>query len=108
MNHWIINTEIKPSKIHGIGRFTLLDIKKNSVVLILNGNITLRNDNNKTNMPVVGTGYVIECDQTYMNHDENGNLSLDGQILFRANTDIRAGSELTTNYGCFAKGQFLF
>lgn len=97
MNRWNVLSEVRPSPIHGVGRFASTNIKGGDVVLIVMGNI-MPNGPGNDKMPIKGTGFVIDCEQTYVNHNGDANLYLDGQIVFRAKRDIAAGEELTIDY----------
>lgn len=107
MNHWNANTEVRSSTIHGSGRFACEPIGSGEVVLIVMGRV-LPNTNNSTRMPIKGTGFVIECEQTFVNHHADANLVLDGQVVFRAARDIYAGEELTIDYRTLTNGKLPF
>lgn len=90
-------TDVRPSEIHGFGRFACEHIRSGEVVLIVMGRI-LPNVGNSTRMPLKGTGFVIDCEQTFVNHHTDANLVLDGQVVFRSCRDISPGEELTIDY----------
>lgn len=107
MNYWNFSTEIKNSKIHGQGRFTLVDIPTDEVVLIVMGSIKPCLPNNNK-LIIKGTKFVLDCDQTYVNHSKDANLYLDGQIVFRSKRNIVAGEELTIDYYTLINGKLPF
>lgn len=80
MNKWYFQTEIKNSKIHNLGRFTLEPINEGSLVLTIHGNI-YRNENN-----------------SFVNHSPSNNLNWNGINSWIANRQIETGEELTMNY----------
>lgn len=107
MNHWNFQTEVMDSPIHGKGRFACVPIPSGEVVLIVMGPVKpLAAGNDK--MPIRGTRFVIDCEQTYVNHGREPNLELDGQIVFRAKRDITAGEELTIDYRTLINGKLPF
>lgn len=107
MNHWNANTEVRPSTIHGFGRFACDPIPAGEIVLIVMGRV-LPNERNTSRMPIRGTGFVIDCEQTFVNHSRDANLVLDGQIVFRAAREIREGEELTIDYRTLTSGMLPF
>lgn len=94
-NYWLVDTVIKPSDIHGYGRFAAVYIPKDTIVGVLNGKIVNKDGKH---LPIKGTNLCVVCPQTYVNHSTNSNLELSGQIVFVANRDILANEELTLNY----------
>ena len=80
MNKWYFQTEVKPSKIHGFGRYTLEPIQKGKLVLTIYGNI-YKNKNN-----------------SFVNHSLTNNLNWNGNNSWVAAKNISPGEELTMNY----------
>lgn len=107
MNHWNASTEVRPSTIHGFGRFACEHILSGEVVLIIMGRV-LPAAGNVSRMPIKGTGFVIDCEQTFVNHHADANLILDGQVVFRASRDIGVGEELTIDYRTLTNGRLPF
>lgn len=98
MNRWNCATKVGESRIHGLGRFAGQAIAQGDVVLIIMGRI-LPNQPGNQRIPIRGTSYVIDCEQTHINHSDYPNLQLEGQIVFKASRDIAEGEELTLDYG---------
>lgn len=94
-NYWLIDTVIKPSDIHGYGRFAAVYIPKGTIVCVLNGKVI---EKDGKHLPIKGTNFCIDCPQTYINHSTVFNLELNGQITFVSNRNIDIGEELTLNY----------
>ena len=102
INFWLIDTNTAESTIHGIGRFTMQQVNVNDIVLVLSGCI-----GTSGNMPIYGTKLFINNPQTHINHSNEPNLYLDGQIIFRASRYIASGEELTLDYTKFSKLNFV-
>ena len=94
-NIWLSPTEVRDSTIHGRGRFTIDNIKSNSIIGIIIGDIIPIDGKH---LPILGTGYCIRCPNTIINHDRNSTLFIEGQIVIKAKRDIDAGEELTLDY----------
>ena len=104
----LIKTELKSSKIHGIGLFTISSIKKNTVIAELNSfDIKINLDQIPEEYleyfnfyySKVGTYYQTYFDNMkFMNHSDNPNCidTEDGKCT--AIKDIQAGEELTCDY----------
>lgn len=80
MIEWYYKNTVKPSNIHGKGRFALEAIEPGSLVLRINGNI-YKNENN-----------------SYVNHSIDNNLDWDKNNGWFANRFIQINEELTMNY----------
>ena len=102
MNVYAKQTYVADSNIHGTGRYAAEPIAKGELVMVVNGEYVPRQPDNKY-MPLLGTDLVIVCDQTYVNHSDDNNITLRGQVTFYANRDIAEGEELTMNYHDFVK-----
>ena len=104
-NHWLIANELKPSAIHGTGRFALGEIAAGQTVLILAGTIAPKTGKH---IPIKDTDYCIICPPTYINHSADPNLMLDGQIVFKASRRIAAGEELLLDYSTLTSSKLEF
>jgi SET domain-containing protein len=104
-NHWLVDTEIKNSNIHGRGRFASVYIAKGTKVCVLNGKIIPKDGKH---MPINGTHLCVECPQTFINHSTIANLELQGQIVFIASCNIEPGTELVLNYKLLTASELTF
>ena len=102
-NIWLVSTEVRTSTISGNGRFAAVDINADTIVCILNGNVIPVDG---IHLPIAGTGYCIQCPNTMINHSRSPNLVLHGQMLFKSNCTIAAGTELTLDYRTLTKTVF--
>lgn len=106
-------TEVRESKIHGRGLFTMADITKNEIVAVKGGHIVDRKTLREKITPVLGpveiqlddelfiapvTEEERERSMLYLNHSCNPNLGVRGEITFVAMREIRAGEELTHDW----------
>ena len=113
-NQWQFKTEIKDSKIHGLGRFAMENISAGKPVLTLKGEIVPK-EKAPRKFPVNDTHNMV-CEDTYVNHSEDPNLELVGtkttitvEKTFIAKKTIKDGEELTMDYKEFAGDRkFLF
>lgn len=113
-NQWQFNTEVKTSSIHGHGRFSMEDISVGKRVLTLKGDVVPKEEAPRK-FPVSNTHNMV-CEDTYVNHSENPNLTLVEEKTtiivektFIAKKQIKKGDELTMNYKEFAGDRkFLF
>ena len=113
-NQWQFKTEIKDSKIHGLGRFAMENISAGKPVLTLKGEIVPK-EKAPRKFPVSDTHNMV-CEDTYVNHSEDPNLELvrtkttiTVEKTFIAKKSIKDGEELTMNYKEFAGDRkFLF
>ena len=113
-NQWQFNTEVKTSSILGHGRFSMEDISVGKRVLTLKGDVVPKEEAPRK-FPVSNTHNMV-CEDTYVNHSENPNLTLVEEKTtiivektFIAKKQIKKGEELTMNYKEFAGDRkFLF
>ena len=106
-------TEVRESKIHGRGLFATADVAKGEVVAVKGGHIVTRKQLREITPklgPVeiqIGDDLFIapvtdeerELSMLYSNHSCDANLGMRGEITFVAMRDIRAGEELTHDWG---------
>jgi SET domain-containing protein len=102
VNYYNKQTSVTDSDIHGSGRYALELILEGELVMVVNGRFVARQPDNKF-MPLLGTDLVIACEPTYVNHSEDNNITLRGQVTFYANRNIAVGEEITMNYHDFVK-----
>jgi uncharacterized protein len=106
-------TEVRESKIHGLGLFATADIAKDEIVAVKAGHIvdrkTLREKITARLGPVeiqINDDLFIapvaeeerEGSMLYSNHSCDANLGIRGEITFVAMRDIGAGEELTHDW----------
>jgi uncharacterized protein len=106
-------TEVRESKIHGLGLFAIADIAKNEIVAVKGGHIVDRKSLREKITPVLGpveiqigddlfiapvTEEEREMSMLYLNHSCDPNLGVRGEITFVAMRDICAGEELTHDW----------
>ena len=107
-------TEVRESKIHGRGLFATDDISKDEVVAVKGGHIVDRKTLRGKVTPRLGpveiqidedlfiapvTYEERELSMLYSNHSCDPNLGVRDEITFVAMRDIRAGEELTHDWG---------
>lgn len=107
-------TEIRESKIHGSGLFATTDIAKDEIVAVKGGHIVDRKILRERIAPRLGpveiqidddlfiapvTDEERESSMLYSNHSCDANLGMRGEITFIAMRDVRAGEELTHDWG---------
>lgn len=106
-NQWLFKTEVKESTIHGQGRFALEDIPIGRQVVELRGSIVPK-EQAPGKFPVSLT-HNMNCDDSYVNHNEDSNLAYIGGTSFVSCKNIKKGDELTMDYSQFAGDRkFLF
>jgi len=105
--YWIhANTEVKPSAIHGLGRFSTSKISASTIVMVVGGRIIeIEKERWSTGIPVAD-GLVIQAHDDFsrngvINHSCDPNLEIIGDICFYSMRDIQPGEELTVDYGSF-------
>lgn len=108
MKYYHINkdTAVKEHNVHGLCRYAISDIPKDSVIFIAGG---IAIDNRETTWYkglMIDKYYVLDLPngseyEAYVNHSCNPNVYIDGQIVFRALRDIQAGEFLGVDYGTF-------
>jgi uncharacterized protein len=107
-------TEIRGSKIHGRGLFAIADIAKNEIVAVKGGHIVDRKTLRERITPRLGpveiqidddlfiapvTEEERELSMLYLNHSCDPNVGVRDEIAFVAMREIRAGEELTHDWG---------
>jgi hypothetical protein len=107
-------TEVRESKIHGHGLFATAGIAKDEIVAVKGGHIVDRKTLRAKVTPRLGpveiqidedlfiapvTDKERELSMLYSNHSCDPNLGVRGEITFVAMRDIRAGEELTHDWG---------
>ncbi len=107
-------TEVRESKIHGRGLFAIANIVKEEIVAVKGGHIIDRKTLRKKITPVLGLVEIQigddlfiapvsdeerESSMLYLNHSCDPNLGIRGEITFVAMREIRAGEELTHDWG---------
>jgi len=106
-NQWLFKTEVKESSIHGKGRFALESIPIGRKVVELTGSIVPK-EQAPGKFPVSLT-HNMNCEDTYINHSNDSNLSYIGGTSFISCKNIKTGDELTMDYREFAGDRkFLF
>ncbi len=106
-------TEVRASRIHGLGLFATADIAKDEIVAVKGGHIVDRKTLREQISPRLGpveiqidedlfiapiTEEEREGSMLYSNHSCNPNLGMRGEITFIAMRHIRAGEELTHDW----------
>jgi uncharacterized protein len=106
-------TEVRKSKIHGRGLFSLVDISKDEIVAVKGGHIIDGKILRETIGPALGPVEIQIADDLfiapvndeerewsmlYLNHSCDPNVGIRGEITFVAMRDIRAGEELTHDW----------
>ncbi|MBE0687771.1 MAG: SET domain-containing protein [Anaerolineaceae bacterium] len=114
----LIRTEIRPSKIHGLGCFSIEKVKKGQIIWVFDPRIDTRfevsemynlHDVAKEFVMIYGYQEIINgkriitfCGDNakYVNHSEtpNGITSPENYELEIAGMDINIGEEITSNY----------
>src|SRR5262249_544924 len=107
-------TEVRESAMHGRGLFATGDISKDEIVAVKGGHIVDRKTLREQITPGLGpveiqidddlfiapvTEEERELSMLYLNHSCDPNLGLRVEITFVAMRDIRAGEELTHDWG---------
>ncbi|MDD5251851.1 MAG: SET domain-containing protein-lysine N-methyltransferase [Patescibacteria group bacterium] len=108
-------TKVKKSAISGRGLLAVKPFKKGELVSIKSGHI-IDGQTKKRNEKVIGDSDLQIADDfflaplsrrerattmMYLNHSCDANVGLEGNIVFIAMRDIRAGEELTIDYAMF-------
>ena len=94
------------SDIHGIGRFAKDVIHKDEVCFVVGGlACSLGNTKWETGL-LLDENWILQLPlesgyEIYMNHSCHPNVYIDGQVIFRALSDIKPGEELTVDYASF-------
>ena len=110
---WENDVVVKNSTIHGKGIFALNDIPEEELVMVIRGEVItgkecVRREEEDNNVYIFWNGrYYIDTINTekikYINHDCNYNCEVienDNETLYLiADRDIKAGEELTIDYG---------
>jgi SET domain-containing protein len=114
-------TKVRESPIHGRGLFATAEMAKGEVVAIKGGHIVTREQLRKEITPKLGpveiqvgddlfiapvTAEERELSMLYSNHSCDANLGMRGEITFVAMRDIRAGEELTHDWGTTDDGDY--
>ena len=105
---------VRGSKIHGFGIFTSVNIPKNKVIMRIEGDIISgeeceRREEEEDNVYIFWNGddCYIDTSNTskirYINHNCDYNCEVEedenGGLILVADADIKAGEELTIDYG---------
>jgi len=108
-------TKIAKSKISGLGLFVTKHIAKNEIVSIKSGHIVDTKTLERLSKVTGNSELQIEDDfflapltkkeksatMMYLNHSCEPNIGLEGNIVFVAMRDVKAGEELTMDYAIF-------
>jgi SET domain-containing protein len=108
-------TRVRSSATHGRGLFAVRPIPKGDIVSVRGGHLLSRPQERKLRKPPGYWGYPIteelvlgpltkgetESVMMFLNHSCDPNIGIQGQIVFVAMRDIRAGEELTIDYAMF-------
>jgi uncharacterized protein len=107
-------TKVRESKIHGRGLFAIAAIAKDEIVAVKGGHIVDGKTLREKITPVLGpveiqidddlfiapvTEEERELSMLYSNHSCDPNVGVRGEITFVAMREIRAGEELTHDWG---------
>jgi uncharacterized protein len=120
--HYKVYTRLAPSKIHGVGVFAILQIKKGTYIfhgddeeMVWINKSKLKNipkaikklyidfcvkDGNKYGCPNNFNQLTIAW---YLNNSKNPNVVCDKDYNFYAKRDIKKGEELTANYSTYSE-----
>ena len=113
-------TEIRDSRIHGKGIFARIAIAKGDIIAVKGGHVMSADEWEMvetnlgsseiqiTNDLFIGpvTASEREGAMVYTNHSCEPNIALQGQIVFVAMRDIRAGEELTHDWATTDAGDY--
>lgn len=99
-------TCIKPSPIHGLGRYAIENIIKDDVVFVIGGIAKRPSESGWYKGLMIDDDLVIDLPdgseyEAFINHSCDPNVYIDGQVVFRALRDIKAGEFITVDYGTF-------
>lgn len=92
-------TYVAPSPIHGQGLFAAADIASGTVIGWLEG-VPSRKDGPYVLWLDADDGIEVLCDLKYINHSNRPNACYYDDLSVVALRDIRAGEEITHDYGC--------
>ena len=100
------NTDVKPSPIHGLGRFATANIVKDDIVFVIGGTAKRPSESGWYKGLLIDEDLVLDLPEgseyeAFINHSCEPNVYIDGQIVFRALRDIQAGEFITVDYGTF-------
>ena len=120
--HENVYARLKPSKIHGVGVFAIIDIPKgtyvfsddNEAIIWIEKKVTERLSqplkelyNDFAIVTAEKYGCPISFNRLslswYLNHAEEPNMTADPEFCFFATRDIKAGEELTVNYRTYSE-----
>jgi hypothetical protein len=122
--HAKVYARLRPSSIHGVGAFAIVDIPKGTFIFEPDDNPTVKIDADGTKVLIpamrqlykdfcVLTNGTYECPPSfnqltpswYLNHSSVPNVAPDDSLQFYATRDIRAGEELTADYGSYSENE---
>ena len=92
-------THVANSAIHGLGLFASESIARNCIIGYLSGRPT-RRDGTYVLWISETEGFEVCCDLRYINHSDRPNACYYDDLSVVALRDIRAGEEITHDYGC--------
>ena len=94
-----VRTYVANSDIHGRGLFAADDISSGSIIGYLQGKPS-QADGTYVLWLSAAEAFEVECDLKYINHADEPNACYYDDLSVVALRDIRAGEEITHNYGC--------
>ena len=90
--------EVKDSGIHGKGLFALCDIEDGETIGVIKYN-PVNEDGPYVLWIDTDTGILVDCDLKYINHSKQPNACYCEDLHVVALKDIKAGEEITHDYG---------
>ena len=122
--HRKVYARLRPSLIHGVGAFAIVDIPKDTYVFEPDDNPTVKiaADEIRTLPVAIRQLYqdfcvlkegTYECPASfnnltpswYLNHSRTPNVAADSALKFYATRDIQTGEELTADYGSYSENE---
>ncbi len=89
---------VRPSGIHGMGLFASSDIPEGATIGLLEGK-WVRKDGPHVLWITKKKGFRVKNDMKFINHADDPNAAYFDDLTVGALRDIRAGEEITHNYG---------
>lgn len=89
---------VDDSPIHGKGLFARMDIPSGAVIGVVQG-VPTDEDGDHVLWTDEDNGLLVQCDMRFINHSETPNAAYYDSLEVMALRDIRAGEEITHDYG---------
>lgn len=100
------NTDVKESPIHGLCRYALTDIEKDEIIFVIGGIAKRPSESGWYKGLMIDKDLILDLPEdseyeAFVNHSCDPNVYIDGQVVFRALRNIKAGEFITVDYGTF-------